>query len=96
MVLQTIEMWGAVVAFAVTLVLQKLLVPVASRLDLMDYPAGRKDHSEPTPVIGGVAMLVGILLATLPAAGQLPRVEICFGISVGNVIHNQDRRPPLA
>lgn len=63
--LHTLGIWGAVVAFAVTLVLQKLLVPVASRLDLMDYPKGRKDHAEPTPVIGGVAMLIGIVLATL-------------------------------
>ncbi len=31
----------------------------------MDYPAGRKDHAEPTPVIGGVAMLVGIVLASI-------------------------------
>jgi UDP-GlcNAc:undecaprenyl-phosphate/decaprenyl-phosphate GlcNAc-1-phosphate transferase len=40
------------------------LVPVATRLDLMDYPAGRKDHAQPTPVIGGIAMLVGVLLAS--------------------------------
>ena len=63
--LHTQGMWGAAIAFAVTLILQKLLVPVAGRLDLMDYPKGRKDHAQPTPVIGGVAILAGIVLAAL-------------------------------
>jgi UDP-GlcNAc:undecaprenyl-phosphate/decaprenyl-phosphate GlcNAc-1-phosphate transferase len=62
--LGTVGVLGAVVAFFATLVLQKMLVPVASRLDLMDYPAGRKDHLHPTPVVGGVAMLAGVLLAS--------------------------------
>ena len=56
----TIALLGAVVAFIVTLLLQRVLNPVASRLDLMDYPNGRKDHAQPTPIIGGVAMLIGV------------------------------------
>ena len=48
-------------AFAVTFFMQKLLIPVAARLNLLDYPAGRKDHPQPTPVIGGLAMLIGVL-----------------------------------
>jgi UDP-GlcNAc:undecaprenyl-phosphate/decaprenyl-phosphate GlcNAc-1-phosphate transferase len=59
-----IGLLGAIAAFLITIVLQKLLVPVASRLDLMDYPAGRKDHEQPTPVVGGVAMLIGVFLAS--------------------------------
>ena len=55
---------GMAWAFAVTLLMQKLLIPVAGRLDLLDYPAGRKDHPHPTPVIGGIAMLIGVLVAT--------------------------------
>jgi UDP-GlcNAc:undecaprenyl-phosphate/decaprenyl-phosphate GlcNAc-1-phosphate transferase len=60
----SIGLLGAAVAFAITLVMQKALAPVARRLDLLDYPAGRKDHSHPTPVIGGLAMLIGVLLAS--------------------------------
>lgn len=55
---------GAAIAFSATLILQKLLIPVADRLDLVDHPVGRKDHVEPTPVIGGIAMLLGILMAS--------------------------------
>lgn len=56
---------GMAWAFAVTLLMQKLLMPVAVKLDLLDYPAGRKDHPRPTPVIGGIAMLVGILAGAI-------------------------------
>jgi UDP-GlcNAc:undecaprenyl-phosphate GlcNAc-1-phosphate transferase len=62
--LNSIGLLGAAAAFTITLVMQKVLEPVARRLDLLDYPAGRKDHSHPTPVIGGLAMLIGVLLAS--------------------------------
>src|SRR5690606_18586938 len=34
-----------------------------------DFPQGRKDHAHPTPIIGGLAMVVGCLLVLplLPA-----------------------------
>jgi len=38
-----------------------LLVPIARRFQLLDFPKGRKDHAQPTPVIGGLAMVLGIL-----------------------------------
>jgi UDP-GlcNAc:undecaprenyl-phosphate/decaprenyl-phosphate GlcNAc-1-phosphate transferase len=60
----TIAVFGTIAAFLITLLSQRLLVPVATHLDLLDYPAGRKDHLQPTPVIGGIAMLVGVLLAS--------------------------------
>jgi UDP-GlcNAc:undecaprenyl-phosphate/decaprenyl-phosphate GlcNAc-1-phosphate transferase len=60
----TIALLGTIVAFFITLLLQRLLVPVATHLDLLDYPAGRKDHLQPTPIIGGIAMLAGVLLAS--------------------------------
>jgi UDP-GlcNAc:undecaprenyl-phosphate GlcNAc-1-phosphate transferase len=62
---------GACVAFASTWLVQRLLSPLAHRLDLLDYPAGRKDHSHPTPVTGGLAILIGVLAA---AAFTLPRI----------------------
>ena len=47
----------------------KLLHPLAPRLNLLDFPQGRKDHAHPTPIIGGLAMVVGCLLVLplLPA-----------------------------
>ena len=58
-------MVAAVVAFAVTAILIGMLLPMASRLGLVDVPEGRKDHATPTPVVGGLAMLVGCGLAIL-------------------------------
>ncbi len=47
----------------------KLLHPLAPRLNLLDFPKGRKDHAHPTPIIGGLAMVVGclVVLPLLPA-----------------------------
>lgn len=50
-------------AFAITVTGLWLLLPAARRLGLIDHPFGRKDHDCPIPATGGVAMLVGILLA---------------------------------
>jgi UDP-GlcNAc:undecaprenyl-phosphate GlcNAc-1-phosphate transferase len=38
-----------------------VLEPLAYRLGLLDHPGGRKDHPHPTPIIGGIAMALGIL-----------------------------------
>ncbi|WP_160142240.1 MraY family glycosyltransferase [Pigmentiphaga humi] len=58
------EIWqkggtAAILAFFAVL----LLLPVARRFQLLDFPAGRKDHQQPTPVIGGLAMGIGIFAA---------------------------------
>lgn len=56
-------MFAGILAFAITVVGLWLLLPAARRLGLLDLPAGRKDHALPIPATGGIAMLVGILLA---------------------------------
>lgn len=47
---------------AITLVLLGLLQPLARRFGLLDHPVGRKDHDVPTPVTGGLAMVVAVSL----------------------------------
>ena len=55
---------GAGLAFLLTTLALLLLQPVASRLNLLDHPNDtRKDHAHPTPVTGGIAILVGCLMA---------------------------------
>lgn len=64
---------AALTALGITWVTQWLLQPVATRLNLLDHPRGRKDHHVPTPVTGGLAMGAGVLLAALafmPEAGD--------------------------
>ncbi|WP_165942166.1 MraY family glycosyltransferase [Luteimonas arsenica] len=52
---------AAVVAWGVL----RILHPLAPRLNLLDFPQGRKDHAHPTPIIGGLAMVAGVMLVTL-------------------------------
>ena len=58
------EIWPALLsAFAITAVALKLLRRPAMRWRLVDQPGGRKTHERPTPVIGGVVILVAFTLA---------------------------------
>ncbi len=54
---------AALLALAITSLALWLLQPVARRLNLLDHPAGRKDHAVPTPVTGGLAILIGCVVA---------------------------------
>lgn len=69
--LDGIGLWSGAMAAAVTLLVLVLLRPVAFRLNLVDHPKGRKDHVHPTPVVGGIAMLAGLL-----ATGALVLTEV--------------------
>ena len=48
------------VTFAVTFVFMLVLRPVAKGVGLLDRPGGRKRHVGDIPIIGGVAMFVGL------------------------------------
>lgn len=75
----------AVVAAAVlTCVVQWLLRPVANRLDLLDHPRGRKDHSHPTPVTGGLAMAMGVLVVTVFTADHAGNA--LYGFALGSAL----------
>ena len=54
---------AALLALAITSLALWLLQPVARRLTLLDHPAGRKDHAVPTPVTGGLAILLGCMVS---------------------------------
>lgn len=76
-------------AFLATLLLTFLLRPVARTLDFVDRPGGRKKHSGDVPVIGGLAMFIGLLLglSLLPTEVRPPVsftgvafVFVCLGL----------------
>jgi UDP-GlcNAc:undecaprenyl-phosphate/decaprenyl-phosphate GlcNAc-1-phosphate transferase len=50
------------VAFLTTFVLVKLLQPLAYLVELVDRPGGRKQHDGVIPLVGGVAIFLGIFL----------------------------------
>jgi UDP-GlcNAc:undecaprenyl-phosphate/decaprenyl-phosphate GlcNAc-1-phosphate transferase len=56
---------GPLLAGALTWLVLRLLAPVATRLNLLDHPVGRKDHGHPTPITGGIAMAVAVVVAGL-------------------------------
>ncbi len=65
---------AAFLGFGLTLGLIRFLAPRAQHYGLVDHPgAGRKDHSDPTPTVGGLAIVAGLALTALLAqfAGQV-------------------------
>jgi UDP-GlcNAc:undecaprenyl-phosphate GlcNAc-1-phosphate transferase len=60
----TVEGWlRAGLALAGVFILIPLLVPLANRLGLVDKPDGRKQHEQPTPMHGGLSILL-VLVTT--------------------------------
>jgi UDP-GlcNAc:undecaprenyl-phosphate GlcNAc-1-phosphate transferase len=60
-------------AFAVTAILTLTLRPLALRLHLTDKPGGRKQHIGEIPLVGGIAMLIGMLVAAMAAVQTADR-----------------------
>ena len=67
-------------AAALTLMVLWLLQPVAAKLNLLDFPKGRKDHAHPTPITGGLAMVVGILVTGFATLSSFNAPFIGFAI----------------
>lgn len=61
---------SALAGFLVTLIAMIALRPVAVAIELVDRPGGRKTHHGNVPIVGGLAMLLGIIVgfALLPGA----------------------------
>lgn len=54
----------AVFALVLVAILCPLLAPVAVRVGLVDKPGGRKDHAEPTPMLGGMVILLAMFVTS--------------------------------
>jgi len=90
----------APLAFAASLVLTPMFVRVARLTGYLDHPDPRKSHSEPTPLLGGVAVAGALLLApilaraffsvpiTLPPPGFFVGAALSLGLGLLD-----DRRP---
>lgn len=63
-------LWSAAIALALTAVLTLTLRPLAIRLQLIDKPGGRKHHVGEVPLVGGIAMLIGIIVSLAVTAGH--------------------------
>jgi len=84
--------WDAVYAFVVAMAVAALLTPLAARfarrVHAVDIPRERGLSERPTPLLGGLAILAGVLLASaiwLPTTIHLPHVPHTPRGSGGNV-----------
>src|SRR5450755_1595845 len=67
-------LWSsAALAFAVTVALTLTLRPLALRIHFTDRPGGRKRHLGEIPLVGGIAMFIGILVAAMAAVHSVGR-----------------------
>ena len=73
-------------AFAIALLATFLATPVAIalavRASFFDVPAGYKGHKRPTPYLGGLAILVGILVAAGSVDGAIGHYGLLIGCAV--------------
>jgi len=88
---------ASLACFAMVVAFITLLRPFAGRLGLVDSPGGRKHHTEPTPMIGGLAMVSGIVAATPLVPGLMDGaasylVSMTFLVLVGALDDRFDMR----
>jgi UDP-GlcNAc:undecaprenyl-phosphate GlcNAc-1-phosphate transferase len=74
-------------AFA-TWVALRVLVPLAHRYNWLDHPAGRKDHATPTPIVGGLAVVVGSTVAAVVLGAYLDGKPglLAFAVAAGLLV----------
>jgi UDP-GlcNAc:undecaprenyl-phosphate GlcNAc-1-phosphate transferase len=80
-VIGTLEAWGGSgsCAFAATVTALLILTSLASRLRLVDVPGGRHDHVRPTPRVGGLAMVLGVMLTVFIAKPRDLDMQLLVG-----------------
>jgi len=72
---------SALATFLVTVLAIVALRPVALAVELVDRPGGRKTHTGNVPIVGGLAMFLGIVvgigLLPLPVLSTAPFLAAC-------------------
>src|SRR5437660_2456234 len=58
-------LWGALVAFAVVVLLTPAVGGMARRLGVVDAPGGRRVNQLPVPRLGGLALFLGLIVPAL-------------------------------
>ena len=66
------------IAITTTFIAISLLRSFALSINLVDYPSNRKQHSGSVPLIGGIAMFIGLVVSILLADIDLNKYSIYF------------------
>jgi UDP-GlcNAc:undecaprenyl-phosphate GlcNAc-1-phosphate transferase len=75
----------ALVGVLATAAIAWLLIPWAHKHCLVDRPSGRHDHGAPTPVVGGIAIWLGIAIIGLAGVGAVSRGFLAY-LAAGAVL----------
>lgn len=73
------------VSLAGCAVLILLLRRLADRFGIVDHPGGRKQHTHPTPTVGGLAMYLAVLLTLLLNGGISENIAVLLGCAAALV-----------
>ena len=65
--------------FVLALLCIVMIAPIAAHFGLVDHPEGRKTHAAPTPLVGGIGLFVGGVLALV--VGGMINVDIRHALS---------------
>jgi len=63
-----------------------LLRGLAYRYGIVDHPGGRKQHEQPTPTVGGLAMFIAVLVALAANHSLRGNVEVLLGCAAALLI----------
>ena len=55
-----------------------LLSPIARSIDLVAYPGGRRQHSQPVPLVGGISIILAVCLCALLSPLNLSHFRVLF------------------
>ena len=88
-------LWSAALALALTAVLTLTLRPLAIRLQLTDSPGGRKHHVGEIPLVGGIAMLIGIIVSLAVTAGHSSYWHFVFPATILVAVGLMDDRQSI-
>jgi UDP-GlcNAc:undecaprenyl-phosphate GlcNAc-1-phosphate transferase len=87
------------VGFGAALITVPVAIRVAWRTGFLDHPVGYKRHARPTPYLGGVAVMLAFLLASLlPGGGasQFGVIVVCaLGLSLVGAVDDRVGLGPL-
>jgi UDP-GlcNAc:undecaprenyl-phosphate GlcNAc-1-phosphate transferase len=85
------------IAAALTALVTPVMSHVASNVGIFDHPVGYKRHERPTPYLGGVAVLLGVLAAILAMAGvSTPVPAVAAGAAAICVVGTLDDWRPTS
>ena len=72
-------LWWVLLSSALSAFFVVALIAPARRFDLVDHPAGRKNHAVPTPLVGGGAVFLSLALTEWFAPGTERQPDVCVG-----------------